>query len=264
MDVLTIAIILAAFLVLAMFSGRIEGTPITPPMLLIGFGFMIGEGGFGAADIQAGHSAIHVIAELTLILVLFTDAARIDLKRVRRDHNLPVRMLAVGLPLVIVTGTLVASQIFPAFSIWEAALLAAILAPTDAALGQSVVSAKAVPVRIRQAINVESGLNDGIALPAVLLLAALASTGHGTTEAGDWVQFGLMQVILGPLAGMFTGYVGARLLDVATERGWVTMPFQGIGILSLAALTYVSAELIGGNGFIATVQPKPAIGSSLA
>ncbi|MGI9224831.1 MAG: cation:proton antiporter [Woeseiaceae bacterium] len=263
MDLMTIAIIAAGFLGVAMLSGRIQGTPLTPPMLLIAFGFVVGAGGFGIASVPAGHSAIHLVAEVTLILVLFTDAARIDLNRVRRDHNLPVRMLAFGLPLVIVAGTLLATQIFPAFSLWEAALLAAILAPTDAALGQSVVAAKAVPIRIRQAINVESGLNDGIALPAVLLLAALAGTGHGTNEAGDWVRFGLMQVTLGPLVGIIVGYTGARLLDTAADRGWVTMPFQGIGILSLAALTYVVAELIGGNGFIAAFVGGMVFGNSI-
>jgi NhaP-type Na+/H+ or K+/H+ antiporter len=172
-------------------------------------------------------------------------------------------MLAIGLPLVIVAGTLLATQIFPAFSLWEAALLAAILAPTDAALGQSVVAAKAVPIRIRQAINVESGLNDGIALPAVLLLAALAGTGHGTNETGDWVRFGLMQVTLGPLAGIIVGYIGARLLDTAAARGWATMPFQGIGILSLAALTYVVAEQMGGNGFIAAFVGGMVFGNTI-
>jgi len=263
MDLATIAVIAAGFLVLAMLSGRIQGTPLTPPMLFIGFGFLIGAGGLGVASFPPGHSAIHAVAEVTLILVLFTDAARIDLNRVRRDHNLPVRMLAIGLPLAIIAGTIVASGVFPAFSIWEAALLAAILAPTDAALGQSVVSAKAVPIRMRQAINVESGLNDGIALPAVLVLAALAGTGHGANEAGDWARFGLMQVTLGPLAGVIVGYIGARLLDTAAERGWATIPFQGIGILSLAALTYVVAELIGGNGFIAAFVGGMVFGNSI-
>jgi NhaP-type Na+/H+ or K+/H+ antiporter len=263
MDTSSIAIIMVGFLALAMLSGRINGSPITPPMLIIGFGFAIGSGGFGFAELPAEHSAIHLIAEITLILVLFTDAARIDLNRVRHDHNLPVRMLAIGLPLIIVAGTLVAVQAFPSFSIWEATLLAAILAPTDAALGQSVVSAKEVPVRIRQAINVESGLNDGIALPVVLVLAALASTGPGATEAGDWVQFGLMQITLGPFAGIVVGYAGARLLDTAIERGWVTMAFQGIGILSLAALTYIAAELVGGNGFIAAFVGGLVFGNTI-
>lgn len=263
MDLLSIAVIAIGFLCFSMFSGRIQGTSITPPMLLIGFGFLVGAGGLGVADLHVGHSATHLIAEVTLILVLFTDAARIDLNRVRRDHNLPVRMLTVGLPLVIVTGTVIATQVFPSLSIWEAALLAAILAPTDAALGQSVVSARSVPVRIRQAINIESGLNDGIALPAVLLLAALAGTQHGSTEAGDWIRFGLMQVTLGPLVGVFVGYIGARLLDLAAERNWATMPFQGIGILSLAVLTYAAAEFVGGNGFIAAFVGGMVFGNTV-
>jgi len=172
-------------------------------------------------------------------------------------------MLAIGLPLTMVAGTLVAASLFPEFSFWEAALLAALLAPTDAALGQSVVSATAVPVRIRQAINIESGLNDGIALPAVLLFAALASAQHGASGASDWVRFGLLQVTLGPLAGVATGYVGARLLDTAAERGWATTSFQGIGILALAVFTYVAAELIGGNGFIAAFIGGMVFGNTL-
>jgi NhaP-type Na+/H+ or K+/H+ antiporter len=223
---------------------------LTAPLLFVIFGFVIGAGGLDIANVDVEHSAIHVIAELTLILILFTDAARIDIKRVRQDHNLPTRMLLIGLPLVIAAGTFVAVMLFPSFSIWEAALLAALLAPTDAALGQAVVSAKIVPLRIRQAINIESGLNDGIALPAVLLFAALAGMVHGTREASDWLRFGLLQVTLGPLVGAAIGYAGARLIDRAAERAWATTAFQGIGILSLSILAYVLAELIGGNGFI--------------
>jgi len=138
-----------------------------------------------------------------------------------------------------------------------------LLAPTDAALGQSVVSAKAVPLRIRQSINIESGLNDGIALPAVLLFAALAGAAHGGNEAGDWLRFGLMQVTLGPLAGAIIGYAGARLIDTAAERGWTTTASQGIGILSLAVLAYVLAEMIGGNGFISAFVAGVVFGNSI-
>ncbi len=152
---------------------------------------------------------------------------------------------------------------FPAISVVEAALLAALLAPTDAALGQSVVSSKQVPVRIRQAINVESGLNDGIALPAVLLLAALAGAEHETAAASDWARFGLLQVTLGPLTGVVMGYLGSRMLDTASERGWASTSFQGIGILSLAVLTYTAAELIGGNGFIAAFIGGMVFGNTL-
>lgn len=263
MDLTTLAVMAGALLLYSLVSGRLHGTIITAPMVFVVAGFVLGAGGLGVADIDVGHAGIHLIAELTLILVLFTDAARIDLSQVRRDHNLPVRMLVVGLPLTIGAGMLVGWQLFPGLSMWEIALLAALLAPTDAALGQAVVSAPAVPVRIRQAINVESGLNDGIALPAVLLLASLASAGGGVAEAGAWVQFGLLQVTLGPIGGIALGYAGARLLDAAIVRGWVNESFQGIGILSLALFTYVATELVGGNGFIGAFVGGMVFGNTL-
>jgi NhaP-type Na+/H+ or K+/H+ antiporter len=263
MDLISITIVTGGFLLYSLISGRLQGTIVTAPLVFVIFGLVIGSGGLNVADVNVGHSAIQIIAEFTLILVLFTDAARIDLNRVRRDHNLPVRMLTVGLPLAIVAGAFVAAQLFPEFSIWEVALLAALLAPTDAALGQSVVSAKSVPVRIRQAINVESGLNDGIALPAVLLFATLASTQHGASGASDLALFSLLQVTLGPLAGAGVGYIGARSLDAAFERSWLNTSFQGIAILSLAVFTYVAAELIGGNGFIAAFIGGMVFGNTI-
>ena len=263
MDLQTLAIIAAALLLYALVSGRLRGTIITAPFVFIVFGFVTGGGGIDIVIVDVGHSGIHFVAEITLILVLFTDASRIDLGRVRQDHNLPTRMLAIGLPLTIVAGAVVASWMFPAFSFWEAALLAALLAPTDAALGQAVVSAKEVPVRIRQAVNIESGLNDGIALPVVLLLAAMASAHPGSTAAGEWLRFGVLQVTLGPLVGALLGYAGARLLDEAGERGWATTSFQGIGILALAVGTYAAAELAGGNGFIAVFVAGMVFGNTI-
>lgn len=262
-DLVSLAIVLAGLLLYSLLSGRLQGTVLTAPLVFVLFGFAIGSGGLGVANLNADHSAIHLIAEYTLVLVLFTDAARIDINRVRRDHNLPTRMLVVGLPLAIAAGTLIAVQMFSEFSIWEAALLAALLAPTDAALGQSVVSNAVVPVRIRQAINIESGLNDGVALPAVLLFAALAGVASDATQASDWIQFGIMQVTLGPIVGCIAGYLGARSLDAAIERDWMNMSFQGISILTLAVLTYVVAELVGGNGFIAAFVGGMVFGNSI-
>lgn len=263
MDLTTVAVIAGGLLVFSLVSGRLHGTPVTPPMVFILFGFLVGADGLAIAKVEADHATIHLVAELTLILVLFADAARIDVTRLRRDHDLPARMLLVGLPLTIAAGAIVAMQLFPDFSFWEAVLLAALLAPTDAALGQSVLTAKAIPVRIRQAINVESGLNDGIALPAVLLFAGLASAHAGGADAGEWIRFGAMQVTLGPIAGIATGYLGARLLDTAVERGWVNSAFQGIGILALALFTYAAAELIGGNGFIAAFLGGMVFGKTI-
>ena len=250
MELVALAAVAVAFLGYAVVSGKLEGTVLTAPLLFAGFGFLIGGGGLDIAEADLGHSFLHIVAELTLILVLFADAARIDLKRVRQDHNLPLRMLILGLPLAIAFGTVVAVQLFPQFTLWEAALLAALLAPTDAALGQAVVSNPAVPVRIRQAINIESGLNDGIALPAVLLFAALAAM-SGEGESQNWVTFGLLQIGLGPVAGIAVGWIGGKLIERASRAGAISESFQGIGILALAGLSYVGAELIGGNGFIA-------------
>ena len=259
----TITILAAALLAYSLMSGRLAGTILTAPLLFVVIGFLMGPGGFSVTGVEFEHSAIHIVAELTLILVLFTDAARIDLGSVRRDHDLPTRMLVFGLPLTMAVGAFVAAWLFPSFSIWEAALLAALLAPTDAALGQSVVSAKVVPVRIRQSINIESGLNDGIALPAVLLFAALASAHYQAGDTANWIQFGVLQVTLGPLVGAIAGYCGARAIDIAAEREWMGESSQGIAILSLAVFTYVIAEIIGGNGFIAVFLGGMVFGNSI-
>lgn len=263
MNLTTVAIVAAGFLIYSLVSGRLNGTMITAPMVFVAFGFAIESGGFELTHIDVGHSAIHTVAELTLILVLFIDAARLDIKQLRHDHTLPVRMLAIGMPLTIAAGAWVGAWFFPEFSNWELLLLAALLAPTDAALGQAVVSAKEVPVRIRQAINVESGLNDGVALPAVLLFAALASSGQGGQSAGDWLQFALLQITLGPLVGVTLGWLGARALDATTERGWATESFAGLGVLALALLCFAVAELIGGNGFIGAFVGGMVFGASI-
>ena len=262
MELIAFIAVALMFLAYATVSAKLEGTVLTAPLLFVAFGFLIGTGGLDLADVDLSHSMLHLVAELTLILVLFSDAARIDLKLVRRDHNLPLRMLVLGLPLAIVLGTATAAWLFPDFGLWEAALLAALLAPTDAALGQPVVSNPAVPQRIRQAINIESGLNDGIALPAVLLFAALASM-HGGGESQDWVTFGLLQIVFGPIAGIAIGYVGSKLIDGAAERGAVSTSFQGIAILALACLAYLGSEAIGGNGFIAAFVGGMVFGNTI-
>ena len=187
-------------------------------MVFAAFGLLIGPAVFGLARLDFDHKFVHGIAEVTLILVLFSDAVRIDLRLLRRDHNLPVRMLLIGMPLTIVLGTLVGLALPLGLSLWEAALLAAILAPTDAALGLLVVSSPLVPTRIRQALNVESGLNDGIALPVVLIFASLASVG-GVAADQNWITFAAMQVTLGPITGVVVGGLGAWLLDRAAAKG---------------------------------------------
>lgn len=251
MDTLGFAIIAVGVILFALVSRRLERTVVTPPMVFTLFGLVIGNAALGLVDLDFGQSFIHGMAEVTLILVLFSDAARIDLRQLRTDHNLPVRMLLIGLPLTIVAGTLVAIALPLGLSLWEAALLAAVLAPTDAALGQSVVSSSRVPARIRQALNVESGLNDGIALPVVLLFASLAGAGQAEDGPQTWVLFVAQQLLLGPLAGIVIGGCGAWLLDRAAKKEWAGEAYEGAAVLGIALLAYAGAEIIGGNGFIA-------------
>jgi NhaP-type Na+/H+ or K+/H+ antiporter len=159
----------------------------------------------------------------------------------------------------------VARAVFPELSWPQALLLAAILAPTDAALGQAVVSSPLLPVRIRQSLNVESGLNDGIALPIVLVLAALAGApaDHVAAQSAfDWAQFALLQVTLGPLVGAAVGFLGGRLVAAATARGWVNDAFEELASVGLALLAFATAELVHGNGFIAAFVAGLVVGNT--
>jgi NhaP-type Na+/H+ or K+/H+ antiporter len=249
----SIAFIVVAICILGfgLVSGRLQNSVITPPIVFVLFGLLVSPRALGWVEFEIDSGVIHTLAELTLILVLFTDAARIDLRLLRREHDLPVRLLVIGLPLTIVAGTLVAAVMLDTLTFWEAAVLAAILAPTDAALGQAVVSSERVPVRIRQALNVESGLNDGIALPVMLILLSIAGAAEHSQGATYWVQFAALQVILGPLVGIGVGYFGGKLIEHAARIGWINHAFQDLSALGLSLLAFAGAELIGGNGFIA-------------
>lgn len=230
-------------------SQRFENTVFTAPMLFMGIGMMLSHYFLDLIPIYTEVHVIHTIAEVTLILVLFIDASHIKLDVLLKQKSLPSRMLLIGLPLSVLLGALIADYLFPSIGIWQAALLAAILAPTDAALGQSVVSNMKVPLRIRQTLNVESGLNDGIVLPVVLILAFLAVMSGSSQE--NWVKFVSLQLILGPLVGIAIGFIGAKMLSLAEEKKWVTEIGTGLASLAIAIAAYTGAETVHGNGFIA-------------
>ena len=263
MDITAILTITLALIAYGLISRKIEGSILTGPMLFSVFGLIAGPAAFGWIELQVSNEALHFLVEVTLILVLFSDAANIDLAQLRRDHNLPVRMLLVGMPLTIVLGAIAALLLFDGFGLWEAALLAAILAPTDAALGQAVVVNRLVPVRIRQALNVESGLNDGIALPFILIFAALASAMHSETGASEWLLFGTKQVVFGPLAGIAIGYAGAKLVTTCYRTQWMSQSAEGMIALGLAFGAYALAEVVHGNGFIAAFVARLTFSNTL-
>lgn len=257
----TLLVIAVAILAFGLVSGRIEKSIVTAPMAFLFVGLLVGRWGLGIVSNEIETPLIDTLATITLVLVLFTDASRIDLGLLYRQHSLPVRLLGIGLPLTIVLGTLGASLMLTDLGLWEAALLAAILAPTDAALGQAVVNSPNVPVRIRQALNVESGLNDGLALPIVLVFLSLA-VGEHDKETAEWVQFAVMQVTLGPIAGILVGLVGGRLVAWGQRTGWMDHSFQDLSSLGLSLLAYSSAELVGGNGFIAAFCAGLTLGNT--
>jgi NhaP-type Na+/H+ or K+/H+ antiporter len=190
------------------------------------------------------------ITELTLGLLLFSDASTVRLRDVEGDASLPNRLLFVGLPLTVLAGTLAAHLLLPDADWAPAALIATILAPTDAALGLAVVTNKDVPVRIRRALNVESGLNDGIVTPFVtLFIAVVASEEDLSTHA--WGLEALKQIGLAIVAAAAVGYAGGKLLVFAKDRGWTSEVSEQIAILALALLAYGGSVTIGGNGFVA-------------
>ena len=190
------------------------------------------------------------MAELTLILVLAADASQISFDELKKQKAIPARLLLVALPLIMVMGTLVGYSIFPEMGWYGAALIAAILAPTDAALGASVLADKSVPAKIRQGLNVESGLNDGIALPAVLFFACFLNITHQSAEE-NWLLFLSLQLTIGPIAGLVVGWIGGHLIARAAKKGWMTSEFQGVAAIALAVMAFAAAEICHGNGFIA-------------
>jgi NhaP-type Na+/H+ or K+/H+ antiporter len=166
------------------------------------------------------------------------------------------------MPLTILFGALLAALIFNHLTLWEAVVLGVILAPTDAALGQAVISLPQVPVRIRQALNIESGLNDGIALPILLFFLSLAGATQQTQPPGFWIKYAAMQIILGPLVGIFIGYFGGKWIERGSRSGWITHSFQDLAALGISLLAFSMAELVGGNGFIAAFAAGLILGNT--
>ncbi|NNF68725.1 MAG: sodium:proton exchanger, partial [Acidimicrobiia bacterium] len=187
MEYVELAAIAGVVLAYGLFSRRLETTPLTGPILFVAAGMVMGATGVIETGMDEG--PVRVLAEATLVLLLFTDAIRIDLRVLRGQIELPARLLGIGLPLTVGLGVLLASWIFTGYAFWEAALVAAILSPTDAALGQAVVTNPSVPGRIRQALNVESGLNDGLMLPVITLFLALAASSVDIETPSFWVGF---------------------------------------------------------------------------
>lgn len=233
-------------------SGALARRDITGPLIFVAAGALLANDAWGVLPIDVETASVHALAEVSLALVLFSDAVRIDLRSLRRSAGLPARMLLVGLPLTLVAGTGIAVLLFTELP-WELAFfIAAALAPTDAALSAPVISDERVPVRLRTSLNVESGLNDGLATPVVALAIALASTSvaGAQVERASLTDAGI-ELLLGVVAGAAIGALGAWLLAISAQRRWAEIGTLRIGTLATGIAAFSLAVATGGNGFVA-------------
>ncbi|MGB7806517.1 MAG: cation:proton antiporter [Actinomycetota bacterium] len=256
-----VAILSGVFVLYALMASRLDRLSISAPMVFVFTGVILGSGVTDLIDISLTSEPVLLVVEVTLALLLFADASTIRLREVEDDARLPSRLLLIGLPLTIAFGTVIGALLFPAAGWAAAALIGSILAPTDAALGLAIFTNPEVPSRIRRALNVESGLNDGIATPFVaLFLTVLVSEEAGS--AGDWLLEAGKEIGLGLIVAVGLGLIGARLFRAAQQHGSISGVSEQLGIVSLALLAYFGSVAIGGNGFIAAFVGGLTFGTS--
>lgn len=240
-------LIVVVFAVFAAWLGRFS---VTMPMYLVLVGAAVGPDALGWLDIPTTAAGSELVLEFTLAMILFADASTIDLNAVRSDAGLPTRLLAIGLPLTVLLGAGTAYLLFPDEKLGFALLMGAILAPTDAALGLPIFTNPKVPARIRQALNVESGLNDGLATPLVTLFLAMAVE-EQHAEPGAWFLSALSEIGLAVVVGVAGGLLGGWLFLTAVRNAWTTPVGQRVGNLGLALGIYWASVSVDGNGFVA-------------
>ena len=242
-----LAIVAGLVVLWTVVSGQAERIGITAPMV-----FTLGGLAFGAETafaISLSASTIRITAEITLVLILFSDSARLRLTSLRHDVGLPARLLGIGLPLTVVFGALAAGLVFGGLGIWFAVLAAACLAPTDAGLGSGIVTNRLVPSRIRRTLNVESGLNDGIVAPLVSLAVAILVGESSGTHAP--LVHAVREIGVGALVGVGVGLVAGWVLALAVRKGWAESGTVVLATPAAAIGTYALAVTLHGNGFVA-------------
>jgi len=232
---------------LSLISARLEKTVLTAPILFTLAGILLWPA-IGAAGLHLDSAGLLHLAEIGLVLLLFTDASRTDLEVLGDIRALPARLLSVGMLLTILLGALAAKLILPQLSFWEAGILSAILAPTDAGLGQVIVNSPLVPMRVRQALNVEAGLNDGLSVPFLLFFIAMAVAGEGEASLARyiWEQLGL-----GVVAGLGIGLLGGWLIATAHRAGWIAESFLQLAVVALPVFCLLVSPPLGASMFIA-------------
>ena len=251
MESWSLAVVAVLLIGYAAVSRRLELSILSAAMVFVAGGLIAGPEVLGWFDSEIESEGVRVLAEATLTLVLFADASRIDVRLLRRELGVPVRLLGIGLPLTIITGTFAAALVFPELSWPEALVLAIVLAPTDAALGQAVVTDKRLPSRVRQSLNVESGLNDGICVPLLFIALAIAEAEEQVVGGGAAAHIVAEEIGYGILGGVVAGAVAALVLRFVEPRRLVAEDWLQVIPLAAAGLAYGIAAPLGGSGFIA-------------
>jgi len=247
-----LAIIALFAFVYSSIAGGVERTMVSGPMIFVAFGLIFGPIGLGILDFDISAIELRVVADLTLALILFIDAANADLGILKRNIKIPRRMLALGLPLIILSGFGIGVLIFDDLTLYELAILATMLAATDAALGKAVITNQAVPSPIREGLNAESGLNDGICVPILFVFIALAV---GTDVQGSSMGLALklvgQEIGIGLIVGLGLAAFGSWFLRACWERGWVTDIWGQIPVVALSMGSFTLAQSLHGSGYIA-------------
>jgi NhaP-type Na+/H+ or K+/H+ antiporter len=244
--------ILAAFaFIYSTFAKGIERTWVSGPIVFTAFGLLLGPLGAGILIFNVTNDTLRILAEITLALILFSDAANADLSALKSSHLIPRRMLGIGLPLIILLGFVVGVLIFDDLTLYEIAILATILAATDAALGKPVITNKAVPVRIREGLNMESGLNDGFCVPILFVFIALAVGEHHDDGISHALYLVIEEIGIGLVVGLCLASLGGWLLTLSAKRDMLSDVWMQATVFALAVTCFTTAQNIGGSGFIA-------------
>lgn len=248
----TLAIMAAIVFLYSIAGGGLDRTPVNGAIVYTAVGLALGSYGFGVLDLNVSNEGLNTLAELTLALVLFTDAANADLAVLKKSFRIPQRLLLIGLPLTILLGFGAGVLLFGGLTLFEVAILATMLAPTDAALGKAVVTNESVPDDIRQGLNVESGLNDGICVPILFLFLALATESNGDLSTTELAMTLVAEEIgIGVAVGLGLTVIGTWLIKFSESRGWITVSWRQLSVVALSLASFSLAQKLGGSGFIA-------------
>jgi NhaP-type Na+/H+ or K+/H+ antiporter len=244
-------LLVGAVLVYVIAARLLDRANVTAPMFFVVVGVLIGDTGLNVVSVDPGEEWLLVVAEVTLAMLLFADATHLRLRQVEGDPRPVARLLFIGFPLSLAVGTLLVFAVFPSGGWVAAALISALLAPTDAALGAAVVNDKRVPNRVRRLLNVESGLNDGLVTPVVTVLIAVLASEAGLIGDESWELQAARELSVAVAVAFVIGWTGGVVLRLCRARGWTSLMSDQVAVLALALLCYATAIAVEANGFIA-------------